>query len=84
VEDEPPLPPPPKLAPEHETTKKLAKKRLAAKESQVARQRTTKTEDCGTSIDNSLQPDKGSTGIAPFTFWFSCAVYRRDDRKYIK
>jgi len=53
VADEPPALPP-KLGPEHDTSKKLAMQRFRARESHVGRQRTTKTEHCGTSIHNCL------------------------------
>ncbi len=52
VADEPP-PLPPK-GPEHDTSKKLAMQKFRARESHVGRQRTTKTEHCGTSIHNCL------------------------------
>src|SRR5438874_3113459 len=53
VADEPPALPP-KLGPEHDTSKKLAMQRFRAREIHVGRQRTTKTEHCGTSIHNCL------------------------------
>ena len=53
VADELPVPPP-KLLPEQDTSNKLAKQMFRAKESHTGRQRTTKTEHCGTSIHNCL------------------------------